>query len=168
MLVVADASPLILLGRLGLLDLLPQLYDRVVAPRAVLQEVLGEEEDLPGGRAVREAAWLEILEVADEDTLHASLQGELDAGEAAAIALAKQLEADILLIDERQGRSLAKQLGVEVRGTLGILVKARREGLLKELQPVLERLKEEGAWLKPELIRGVLVAVGEMPDEGGT
>ena len=166
MLVVADASPLILLGRLGLLDLLHQLYDRVVAPRAVLDEVLGDGGDLPGSSAVREAAWLEIVDVSHEDSLWTSLQAEVDMGEAAAVALAKQLEADLLLIDERQGRRLAQQLGLKVRGTLGILVSARREGLLEKLRPILNRLVEEGAWLKPTLVRSVLEAVGEDADEG--
>jgi hypothetical protein len=131
MLVVADASPLILLGKLGLLDLLPDLYDQVVVPRVVLDEVTSGEEELPGSRAVRDARWLDVVEsdAAAPGALEATLRNELDRGEAAAIALAESLDADLLLIDERQGRRAARRLGLEIKGTLGALVQGRRRGL---------------------------------------
>lgn len=166
MLVVADASPLILLGRLELLDLLPRLFDRVITPREVFQEVTGGEIALPGGRAVRRAEWLEVVDVGSEDqeALQATLRGELDLGEAAAITLARSRGADLVLIDERQGRRIARSLGLEVKGTVGVLLQAKRRGHVDRLKPLLERLQEEGAWLKEDLVRSVLEAAGEEPD----
>jgi len=118
MLIVADASPLIFLGGLGLLDLLPSLYARIVTTREVLLEVTSGEEERPGSGAVRRAQWLEIQEPGStESALRATLESELDPGEASAIALARSLRAELLLIDERQGRRIARQLGVQVRGT---------------------------------------------------
>ena len=170
MLVVADASPLILLGRLGLLDLLPRLFERVLTPREVFQEVAGREEGLPGSRAVREAEWLEVVDGDSEaqEALQVTLRGELDLGEAAAIALASSRGADLVLIDERQGRRIARNLGLEVKGTIGILLQARRLGLVHRLEPVLERLQEAGAWIKEDLLRAILEAAGEKPDETTT
>lgn len=167
MLVVADASPLILLGRLELLHLLPRLFDRVVTPREVFQEVAGEEIALPGSRAVRRAEWLEVVDLDSEaqEALQATLRSELDLGEAAAIALARARGADLLLIDERQGRRIARSLGLEITGTIGVLLQAKRRGLIDELRPVLERLQEQGAWIKEDLLHAVLEAVGEEPEE---
>lgn len=165
MLVVADASPLILLGRLGCLHLLQSLFDRVVMPREVFLEITSGEGDLPGSQAVRKAGWLEVVEADEETALQASLRRDLDQGEAAAIALAKSLAADLLLIDERQGRSVAESLGLEVKGTLGALLMAKNEGLVDPLRPVLERLRQEGAWISDDLLRVVFEAAGEVPGE---
>jgi len=101
MLVVADASPLIFLGRLSLLELLPQLYGRVLVPRAVLDEVVRGAPTDPAAPALLSAAWLEV-EDAGEAPLLEALREELDPGEAAAISLARELGADLLLIDERR------------------------------------------------------------------
>ncbi len=167
MLVVADASPLILLGRLELLDVLPRLFDRVVTPREVFQEVAGGEAALPGSRAVRRAEWLEVVDVDSEaqEALQATLRSDLDLGEAAAIALARARGADLLLIDERQGRRIARGLGLEVKGTIGVLLQAKRRGLIDRLQPILELLQEQGAWIKEDLLHAVLAAAGEEAED---
>lgn len=77
------------------------------------------------------------------------------------IALARSLKADLVLIDERQGRRIARRLGLTVKGTLGLLVEARRQGLVPELRPLLHRLRDQGAWLGDPLIQETLRAVGE-------
>lgn len=166
MIVVADASPLILLGKLELLGVLPKLFDRVVTPGEVYLEVTSGEEERPGSRAVRQAEWLEVLASVSEaqDALYATLRAELDRGEAAAIALADSMGAELLLIDERQGRRVARRLGLKVRGTIGVLVRARRKGLIDRLQPVLERLQESGGWITEDLIHSALESVGERPE----
>lgn len=167
MFVVADASPLILLARLGRLDLLPSLFDRVAVPRAVFEEVASGESDLPGSRAVRSARWLEVLssDGPSWEALEATLLDELDQGESAAIALARSRSADLLLIDERHGRRVAKRLGLQVKGTIGVLVQAKRRGLLGRLRPVLGQLRSEGAWIDEGLLRAALRAVGEEPED---
>ena len=165
MVVVADASPLIFLSRLGLLHLLSDLYGIVLVPRAAHSEVTADEE-ASGALAVRDADWIQVADPTENQPLQQAAQEELDAGEAAAIRLALERDADLLLIDERQGRRVARRLGLEIKGTLGILVASRREGLLEELRPILEKLIEVGAWVTEDLVRATLEAVGEA--DGGS
>jgi len=159
--VVADTSPLVYLSRVGALGLLHTLFGEVVVPRAVWTEVVEQRTAAPGLDALRIANWLRVV-----DQELPVLDLGLDAGETAAILLAESLQADLLLIDERLGRRVAESRGLIVRGTLGVLVQARRTGALPALRPVLERLVADGFRISPALIREALTAVGEMDDTG--
>ena len=161
MVVVADTSPLIYLSRVGALGLLHTLFGEVVVPRAVWTEVVEQRTAAPGLDALRIANWLRVV-----DQELPVLDLGLDAGETAAILLAESLQADLLLIDECLGRRVAESRGLIVRGTLGVLVQARRTGALPALRPVLERLVADGFRISPALIREALTAVGEMDDTG--
>lgn len=112
---------------------------------------------------LRAASWIEIDPTADESAQMLALADELDAGEAAAIALALLRHADLLLIDDLDGRRAATACGLSIRGTLGVLVEARRNGLLSTLRPVFERLAASGFRADERIIRAALEAV----DEGG-
>ncbi len=163
MLVIADASPIILLSRVGRLDLLPALYGKVVVPAPVFQEVVVAGAERPGSRELQAAPWMDVVETDLNDALFANLRRDLDLGEAATLALAKARRADLVLIDDRQGRLAAASLGLAVKGTLGILVAAKREGHLAQVGPLLDALVEHGAWASPALKRQILVAAGEQP-----
>lgn len=160
MVVVADASPLIYLSRVGVLDLLAVLFGEVVVPRAVWAEVVDRRPSAPGLDALTHAQWIRVV-----DTELGVADFGLDAGETAAIHLALTLRAELLLIDERLGRRVAAARGIAVRGTLGVLVQARRTGALTTLRPVLERLVAEGFRISPALLREALGAVGELGDD---
>jgi predicted nucleic acid-binding protein len=158
-LVVADTSPLNYLVRIECAELLPALFDRIVIPSAVLRE-LGDPDAPP---AVRQwvgsrPEWLEIREI--QGPPPPALLAELDAGEAEAIQLAAELRADLLLIDERKGTSLAQREGLEVTGTLGVLLQAARSGLV-DLDAALGRLQRTGFRATPELFARVRRALGE-------
>jgi uncharacterized protein len=92
------------------------------------------------------------------------LLADLDPGEAAAVALAAARKAERLLVDDRAARRVAAQLGIPVIGTLGILVAARRRGLVEQLAPILSKLRVGGFWMSAELEAAVLDEVGETPD----
>ena len=156
MLVIADSSPLIYLSRAGALHLLPALFDEVIVPRAVWNEAVERRPSALGVDALYQASWLRVV---DDPPLESSLG--LDPGETAAILLAESRRADLLLIDERVGRKVAQARGLTVRGTLGVLVQARRKGLLPALKPVLDTLLAEGFRIAPALIREALAHVGE-------
>lgn len=163
--VVTDASPIILLSRLELLEVLPKLYGRVTVPRAVFREVVGKGAGLPGSAELKAAPWAEVVDHDPKSLLYRSLAGELGSGETAALTLAKAQGADLVLIDERQGRMAAKRLGLAVKGTVGVLVTAKRKGEISELRPKLDELVRQGAWVAPALRRAALLAVGEEGEE---
>ena len=151
MIVVADASPLIALGRVGRLDLLKSLFDRILVPDAVWQEVVVAGGARAGVEVVAGAGWIERSSVADR-TLVGLLRHDLGAGEAEAIVLARELKADFLLMDERLGRAAARSLGLKVVGLVGVLVEARDRGLLANPNEVVDQLhRQAGFWISAEL-----------------
>jgi predicted nucleic acid-binding protein len=161
--VVSNTSPVLNLAIIGQLSLLREQFGQVWIPRRVLEE-LRVEEDLPGNLAVREAlaaGWLSVSEV-DDRTLTRLLQRDLDAGEAEAIVLALEMEAERVLLDEREGRRIAKSLQLKVTGVLGILLRARREGKLSSLGQAMDTLRQEAGFrIEPGLYADVLSEGGE-------
>lgn len=157
--VVSDASPLIALSAIGRLSLLRHLFPETLIPEAVHREI--QVESRPGASEVLQAAWIQTQSV-ESGHLLSALTEELDLGEAEAITLALETEADVLLIDERRGRQVARRLGCRVLGLLGALVQAKRQGHLVELTPVLRELDEiAGFYVAGDLRRQVLDSVGE-------
>jgi hypothetical protein len=156
--VVSNTSPLLNLAIIGQLSLLNEQFGTILIPPTV-QEELRVEMDLPGSRGIREAigaGWIQLEEVKDKPFVKV-LQRELDKGEAETIALALQAGAEWTLLDEREGRRVAKSLGLRVTGVLGILLRARREGKLVSLQEVMQDLREKaGFHIRAELLTEVL------------
>lgn len=163
MIVVSDASPIISLSAVGRLDLLAQLYERVIVPTSVHEEITAAEPDRPGVKELRAAEWLSMVLPKDRVLVRA-LEGELDGGEAEAIALAIEVGADLLIVDERRGREVARRMGVKVIGVLGILIEAKTRRLLPAVEPILEALlTKSGFRISQSLYRRVLEASDEAP-----
>ena len=129
MIVVSNTSPIINLAAIGQIDLLRRLYSRVIIPQAVYDEIISAGAGQPGVEEVRSAEWIETRRATDRIVI-AALQTELDDGEAEAIALAIELNADLLLLDERKARRIASQLGLRFIGILGALVEAKHQGII--------------------------------------
>lgn len=142
--VVSDTSTVSNLAILGCLDLLRSRFARVVLPKAVLAEL--ERLTHSGGRAAINVAlndgWLAVEHVADQ-SLVTRLARDLDAGESEAVALACESNANLLLIDESEGRASAARLGLKVTGVLGILLGAKLDGQITSLRSEIDRLREE-------------------------
>jgi predicted nucleic acid-binding protein len=116
---------------------------------------------MPGADAFQAFDWITIQTVGDSVLLRA-LDGELDRGEAEAIALAVDLRADLLLVDERLARKVALRMGLSVVGVLGVLLEAKSKGLLPEVRPVLsDLLTRAGFRIGPEPYALVLRTAGE-------
>ena len=163
MIVVSDASPLISLAVTGHLEILKQLYEQVIIPEAVYQEITGNDPGLPGAPEIQTLDWI-VSRPVQNDVIVRALQGELDDGEAEAIALAVEMQADLLLIDERRARTVATRLGLNVVGVLGVLVEAKHKALVPRLKPILDDLiTRAGFWVSSQLYERVLGAVGESP-----
>ena len=162
MIVVSDTSPIHNLAAVEQLDLLRQLYDRVAIPSAVYQELLAAGETDPGALAVQTLDWIEVRSITNSAPLQ-ELQAILDPGEAEAIALALELKAERLVIDERRGRQAASQRGLQVVGLLGVLLAAKQQGAIAQVQPILDALIAQGFWLRRAVYLEVLALAEEDP-----
>lgn len=153
--VVSDASPLILLARVGRLDLLRAISSDVLAPPAVWAEAT-REPLAPGASVVAAATWIRIL----APTRPLPSNGTLGAGEREAIALAREHGA-ILVVDDAAARRRARVEGLRLTGTLGVLVLARRTGHLHAVAPILETMQAQGFRISADLIARTLHRCGE-------
>ncbi len=141
MIVVSDTSAITNLAAIGQLQLLSQLYNQVTIPEAVYRELTDINPPVPGTLEVQTAPWLKVRQVVTHEIIK-RLRDEirLDPGESEVIALALELDADLLLIDERRGRAEADRLGVKITGLLGILVEAKRKNLIIAVKPLMDAL----------------------------
>ncbi len=157
--VVTNTSPLLYLHQLGLLEILPRLYERVVVPTAVVEELLEggrrgydvpTPESLPWAR-IEIAAGAAILPMVTD----------LGEGERAAIALAASRKSDLLLLDDALARRHARLLGLPVTGTLGVLLRAKASGHIPAIAPIVERLERLGFRLASETRAAAIRLAGE-------
>jgi len=153
--VVADAGPLIALARLDVLPLLPALFSRAWVTETVLAECCADSAR-PECAAIRDAIAAGQLGVRPDPTGHPAWT--VDPGEASAIAAALELSAGVVM-DDRAGR-----LGLPVVGTLGVLVLAKRAGLVAEIRPWVATLVASGYYLADGVIEDALRWVGESPN----
>ncbi len=153
MIVVADTSPINYLVLIDAIGVLPELYENVVVPNAVFAELQAAETP----EKVRE--WVKVFppwfDVRQAAVLLDSELSELDVGEREAIALAEELNADALIVDERAGREQARKRGIFIIGTLGILNSAAEKGLI-DLPDTLEKLQQTSFRVSEKLISDLL------------
>ena len=141
MIVVSNTTPLIGLAPIQRFDLLRQLFGSIHIAQAVYDEAVVTGSETGGAKhEVSSATWIKTVQVQDRLAVEVLLD-ELDSGEAQTIVLARELDADWVLMDEKKGRRKLAQLGLKRIGTVGILLKARQLGLLPRIQPELERLR---------------------------
>lgn len=160
--VVSDTSPIRALSHLGCLDWLGTIFETVVIPPAVVNELRNPPASLS---AVDPSAWSFVeIETPQSPQRVAELRITLDLGEAEAIALAEEIKAEAVLIDEMAGRRVAMNCGLPVIGTLGILLRAKQLGLCAQIKPLLERLQQEiGFFISASLLQKVLLQAQELP-----
>ena len=159
-LVVTDTGPLIALARSGYLRFLSLLFDEIIIPETVKQE-LCLDQDMPGVSMLREVlhdnSAFRVLSASSMDMELAKL---LDPGEAEAISLASEKQG-ILLIDERKGRNVAFKRGIPVVGTGRILVAAKQRGFLDSVEQALKKLRRSGYRLSNSLCQELVRLAGE-------
>ena len=144
--VISNTSPLCNLAIVNQLWILPAIYGRVIIPPMVADE-LANADGIPSVQNILTLDWIRVCPLT-ETALAGSLERDrkLDSGEAQAIALAIQIQATDLLIDERLGRRAAVSLGVSVTGILGILRVAKHRSLIPVVKPVLDRLIDQAGF----------------------
>lgn len=161
MIVVSDASPISALIRIDELKLLSPLFKTIIIPPRVHKELLALRDFGFSLYELEYSDWIFVKTPHDSELIR-NLRQTLDAGEAEAIALAEELKANYLLIDEKNGREVATKRGLQVVGILGVLLKAKQAGLIPKITGVLERLKSEArVWIDKNLEERILKEAGE-------
>lgn len=150
---VSNATPCIALALIDRLAFLPRLFTEVVVPPMVYEEVTAHGDERPGATALAHAAWLRVQSPQAVPTIEPLLLG-LDPGEFQVLLLARELQPDWVLIDERLGRRVARAIGLPVKGTVGILLAAFHAGLISREQALeaAHQLVQKGIRISPEIL----------------
>ena len=159
-LVVSNSGPLITLSTIGRLDLLKSLFVRIAVPQAVYEEVVIQGQGEPGSKEVAEAEWIHTVPVQDRLAVNL-LQESLDTGESEAIVLGQELNARYILLDDALARRKADLIGLSVVGTLGVLLMARKAGLVPAVKPILDDLMQTDFRMSERVREVVLAKSGE-------
>jgi uncharacterized protein len=158
--IVADTGPLIALDACNQIQLLRELFSRVFIPQEVAQELsVGGLTGLPKGLTPSLRRWINVKALTKKP--EQPFTAALDDGEAEVIALALELPSQLVLIDEPIARQVAQTLGLSCIGSLGILLRAKREGLIETIKPSIDLMVERGVRIKNDLVDTVLLNAGE-------
>jgi len=156
---IADSGPLISLARINQHELLPRLFSKILIPPEVWNEVTVKGQGLPGAHEISQVTWITIQK--PDPQLVKPLSILVDAGEAEAIALAQTTPDCIILLDDARARRIAGRLNIRQIGTVGLLLRAKRRGLVEKINPHIDLLVENGIYIRQELIDAVLNDAGE-------
>ena len=154
--VIVNTTPLIALANIDQLELLHKLYENIIIPQAVLDEIIRE----PARQKVRSASWIRVDSIKDESQKD-MFRARLHAGEVEVMILAREQNADLVIMDDDAAKKTAKFLGFNVTGTLGVLLKAKREGYLDKVEPVMNDMIRDGLFISDTVKGYVLKEAGE-------
>jgi predicted nucleic acid-binding protein len=160
MIVVSDSTILIGLVKIGKLDLLKEIFFKVYIPEEVFKEVVERGKGKPGSKVIKEAAWIEVKPVKDKIQVN-FLLGSLEKREAEVLVLARELETDLILLDEEKARKSAVIAGFEIIGLLGLFVLAKNLGLIDEVRPLVDELMIKRFGISDKIIEKTLKKAGE-------
>ena len=152
--IVINTSPWIALSICGKVSLLRSLYAEVYMPLGVREEILQGVEKGIGIKELEESTWVKVEKVIDAEKV--KLLYELGQGEAEVIILAKERKIKRVLIDEKVARLQATVLGLDVIGTLGLLLKAKKSGIVPAISPLIKKMLRKGIWIGDTIVEGIL------------
>ena len=158
--VVVNTTPLIALSHVGQMDILKKLYGEIIIPKAVYRELSVKTESTCKKAVDRSLEWIRVENIKNQ-MAKTMYKTQLHDGEVEVMILSKEIAADVVIIDDANAKKHAKYLGLPVTGTLGVLIKAKREGLINELKPILYQMTENGIYISQSLIELCLKQVGE-------
>ena len=157
--IIVNTSPLLYLYQVNQLEVLRDLYGSIITPEAVLQELsVGQTQgiNIPD---LAKIDWIQVVAIEARHLVPAII--DLGLGEAEVLALGLQYPESLLVFDDQLARRMARLYHLKHTGTLGVLVKAKKQGHISEVFPIIEHLKQCGMWLSDQLIHDVLKAAGE-------
>lgn len=159
--VVVNSSPLIALSGIEKLDLLQKMYNEILIPEAVYREISAKENSKCKQTIDDSQKWIRVCSIEDQ-LAKTFFKSRLHAGEVEAMILAKEQAADLLIIDDALAKKHAAYMKINVVGTLGILIKARKLELIDSLCPLIEQMRSNHIYMSDELIKMCLHTVGEL------
>lgn len=157
--VVVNSTPLIVLCGIRRLSVLRELYQEICIPEAVYREVTAKG-DLACTQIKTAKAWIHVEKIQDH-TEKKMYRAKLHDGEVEVMILAQEQKADLVILDDNAAKKTARYLGLTVTGTLGILLKAKRQGLIDEIRPLLFEMRQNGFYVSADVENMVLEQAGE-------
>lgn len=157
--IVINTTPWICLSLLEITDLLPQCYDEIIMPMAVKEEILFPTDNSIGIKEIHSAKWIKFYEIKNKNFV--DFFSDLDLGELEVVIAAKELNVKRVMIDETLGRLYAKSQGLIVTGTLGFLLRLKKKGIIKKVEPFINKLLENKIWLSSDVIELTLEKANE-------
>lgn len=159
--IVVNTTPLISLCHIGELNLLRDLYGTIIIPKAVKDEIYAKIDSITKSQLEIAQDWIKVIEIKNK-MAKTFYKSQLHDGEVEVMILGKELNAKLLIIDDKNAKKHAKYLGFNVTGTLGVLLKAKKEGHILHIKPILEELRTKGIFLDNKTIAMCLREAGEL------
>lgn len=160
MVIISDTSPIANLILIDRLEILRLVFKQVIIPPTVDKEIRALKQFEVDLQTYFSSDWIMVKKPSNDFEV-ATLKKQLDAGESEAIALAKELHANYLVIDERIGTKKANEMGLQTIGLLGVIVKAKEENYISKVKPILIELRAAGFWISDKLVGIILKRVRE-------
>ena len=158
--IISNSTPLIILGNIDKLFILKELYKEIIIPKAVFYE-LTAKEDKAKQKLIQNLDWIKVLEVQNTENRR-MYQSKLHDGEVEVMILAQEISADLLIIDDNAAKKTAKFLGFIITGTLGVLLKAKSQGIITNIKIILNEMLNQGFYISENMIKLVLKSANEI------
>jgi len=158
--IISNTGPLIALGSIGRIDILRHLFENVIVPEAVDGEMKAGGTHFTGLADYQRCTWIQVQAL--EDPLDPLLTNTLDIGEASVIYLARRLQVNLVLMDEKKGRKIARDIyNLQTIGTMRILLEGKRSGLITSVRASINEIKASGYWFHDHIVQRTLIEAGE-------
>ena len=158
--VIVNTTPLIALCHVGQLDVLKKIYGEILIPQAVYQELSEKNESICKKQVDNSLDWIHVEKI-ENQMAKSMFKTQLHDGEVEVMILAKEKNADTVIIDDSNAKKHAKYLKLPVTGTLGVLIKAKRQGYISELKPVIQKMIDKNIYISEKIMKLCLEQVNE-------
>ncbi len=158
--VIVNTTPLIALCHVGQLNLLKKMYGEIMIPHAVYRELSEKQESVCKKQVDASLDWIHVEEI-ENQMAKSMFKTQLHDGEVEVMILAKERDADIVIIDDANAKKHAKYLKLPVTGTLGVLIKAKKQGYISELKPIIQEMVNKNIYISEKLVQLCLEMVNE-------
>lgn len=158
--VIVNSTPIIALAKAGKLDVLKAMYGQVIIPEAVFNEVTAKD-DSAKAMLLKNNDWIKVKSI--KNTAEKIMfRARLHDGEVEVMILARELDADLVVIDDYAARKTAEYIGLTLTGTIGILIKAKQNGYIDEVMPIVQVMEQNGIYYSGQLKAQIRRATGEL------